>query len=94
MIIRSIRHRGLRRFVERDDPRQLPANFVRPIRNRMAALISAVDIYSVKGPPGWHIHPLGGDRAGGWGISLSGNWRLTFDLEHGEICNLDLEDYH
>jgi plasmid maintenance system killer protein len=25
---------------------------------------------------------------------VSGNWRMTFDIEDGEISNLDLEDYH
>jgi plasmid maintenance system killer protein len=28
------------------------------------------------------------------GISVSGNWRITFGIERGEITNLDLEDYH
>jgi proteic killer suppression protein len=94
MIIRSIRHRGLRRFVERDDPRQLPSDFVRRIRNILAMLISASDMHSVTGPPGWNIHQLKGDRAGTWSFSVRGNWRVTFDIEQGEICNLDLEDYH
>jgi toxin HigB-1 len=31
---------------------------------------------------------------GTWSLSVSGNWRLTFDVEDGEIANLDLEDYH
>jgi plasmid maintenance system killer protein len=35
-----------------------------------------------------------GTPAGTWSISVSGNWRLTFDIRQGEICNLDLEDYH
>jgi len=25
---------------------------------------------------------------------VSGNWRLTFDIDHDEIYDLDLEDYH
>jgi len=25
---------------------------------------------------------------------VSGNWRLTFDIDHDEIHDLDLEDYH
>ena len=49
---------------------------------------------AVAGPPGWRIHQLAGDRTGTWSISVTGNWRLTFDLEHGEIHNLNLEDYH
>ena len=48
----------------------------------------------VTGPPGWRIHQLSGDRAGTRSISVSGNWRLTFDVRLGEICNLGLEDYH
>ena len=64
------------------------------MRNVITMLIAATDIDGVKGPPGWRIHQLRGDRAGTWSISVSGNWRLTFELRQGEICNLDLEDYH
>jgi proteic killer suppression protein len=37
---------------------------------------------------------LAGDRAGTCSISVSGNWRITFDVENAEIHRLDLEDYH
>jgi toxin HigB-1 len=40
------------------------------------------------------VHQLSGDRADTWSISVSGNWRITFDLEHGEVRNLNLEDDH
>lgn len=94
MRIRSVRHRGLRRFIENDDERGVRRDLVGRIRNILAALISAEGMDGVQGPPGWRIHQLTGDRAGTWSISASGNWRLTFDLDQGEICNLDLEDYH
>jgi len=48
----------------------------------------------VHGLPGWRIHRLSGDRAETWSISVSGNWRITFDLDDDEIHNLNLEDYH
>ena len=82
------------RFVEDDDPRELRPDLVKRARNILAVLISASGMDQVNGPPGWRIHQLKGDREGTWSISVSGNWRLTFDLEKGEICNLDLEDYH
>ena len=94
MRIRSVRHRGLRRFIEDDDSRGLRPDLVNRVRNIAAALIAAQNIDGVSGPPGWRIHQLTGDRAGTWSISVSGNWRITFDLEQGEISNLDLEDYH
>ena len=94
MIVRSVRHRGLRRFLEEDDHRGIRRDLINRIRNILAALVAAEDMSGVAGPPGWRIHQLTGARAGTWSISVSGNWRITFDLEEGEICNLDLEDYH
>lgn len=94
MIIRSVQHRGLLRLIEDDDSRELRPDLVRRLRNILAALIVAPDIGAVTGPPGWKVHQLKGNRAGTWSISVSGNWRITFDIRKGEICNLNLEDYH
>jgi len=52
------------------------------VRRLRDVLIPASDIRGVVGPPGWRVH------------QRSGNWRLTFDIRQGEICNLDLEDDH
>ncbi len=60
----------------------------------MATLIAAPDMDAVHGPPGWRIHQLKGDRDGVWSISVTGNWRLTFQIVDGDIADLDLEDYH
>jgi proteic killer suppression protein len=94
MIIRSIKHRGLRRFVEDNDTRGIRTDLVNRVRNVLAVLIAAENIDQVRGPPGWRIHQLAGDRRGTWSISVSGNWRITFDVEDNEIHDLDLEDYH
>lgn len=94
MRIRSVRHRGLKRLIEKNDSRGLRPDLVVRVRNVLAALISATDMDGVRGLPGWRIHRLSGDRAGTWSISVSGNWRVTFDIEQGDLANLDLEDYH
>ena len=94
MRIRSVRHKGLSRFVERDDPKGIRPDLVNRVRNVLTALISADGIEGIEGPPGWRIHQLVGDRAPAWSISVTGNWRITFVIEDGEITNLDLEDYH
>lgn len=94
MQFRSIRHKGLRRLIEDDDPRGIRSDMANRVRNIVAALISAPSIEAVNGPPGWRIHQLTGDRAGTWSISATGNWRITFLLDRDEIIDLDLEDYH
>jgi len=94
MNIRSIKHRGLRRFIENNDPREIRGDLVNRTRNILTVLMTSSDIAGVQGPPGWRIHELVGDRAGTWSISVSGNWRITFALVGGEIVELNMEDYH
>ena len=94
MDIRSVRHRGLKRLLEDDNPRELRGDLVKRIRNVLAMLVAASGIETLEGPPGWRIHQLVGDRTGTWSISVSGNWRITFVIDEGMIADLDLEDYH
>ncbi len=44
--------------------------------------------------PGFRLHPLRGDRAGQWSVDVSGNWRVVFRFEEGEVVDVDLIDYH
>lgn len=90
----SVAHKGLKRLLERDDARGIRPNLAVRVRNILAALIAAADMDGVRGPPGWRVHQLTGDRVGTWSISASGNWRITFEIEGDAITNLNLEDYH
>jgi proteic killer suppression protein len=96
VIIRSIRHRGLKRLIEDNRTRGLRFDLVNRIRNILTALILAEDMVAFRSsaPPGWRVHQLSGDRQDTWSVSTSGNWRITFAEEDGHIDLLDLEDYH
>ena len=94
MRLRSISHRDLKRLLEDNDGKGIRPDLLDRIRKMLTAIIVAEDISRLQGPPGWRIHQLTGDRAGTWSLSVSGNWRMTFDIEDGKISNLDLEDYH
>ncbi len=94
MKIISIRSKGLRRFLEKDDPSGLPQERLERIRRILTALIGAANLEQVDTMPGWKLHPLKGNRAGTYAVAVSGNWRLTFWLKDNEIFDLDLEDYH
>ncbi len=96
MIIRSIRHRGLKRLIEDNQIKGLRSDLVNRTRNIITALILADDMAAFRNsaPPGWRVHQLSGDRKDTWSVSTSGNWRITFIEEDGFIDVLDLEDYH
>jgi len=42
----------------------------------------------------FRLHPLKGGMAGRWVITVSGNWRVTFEFRDGNAYVLDYEDYH
>ena len=96
MKIRRIAHKGLRRFVERDDPSGLPQAFVEKIRNILSFLQEMEDADELLTIPGWRAHRLTGQRKGVWSLMVTRNWRITFRIneEELEIVDLDYEDYH
>ena len=96
MIIRSLRHRGLRRLLEDDDARFLPPELVNRVRRILTVIILAEDMdgFIAGAPPGWRVHRLSGDRGLEWSVAVSGNWRITFEEAEGHIYRLNLEDYH
>ena len=94
MRLGGVRHKGLKRLIESNDGKGVRADLLDRVRKILTAVLIAEDMESVKGPPGWRVHQLTGDRAETWSISVSGNWRITFNIENGEVSNLDLEDYH
>jgi proteic killer suppression protein len=44
--------------------------------------------------PGFILHPLKGRLKVRWSVSVSGNWRITFEFREGNAHVLDYEDYH
>jgi proteic killer suppression protein len=96
MRIRNVIHRGLRRFIERDDASGLPPAVVEKVRNIVTFLQEMEAARELRDVPGWKVHRLTGDRKGAWSLTVTRNWRLTFriDLAEGEIFDLDYEDYH
>lgn len=96
MDIRSIRHKGLRNFVERNNPKGLPQTYVAKIADIVAFLIDMDSIDEVFDLQKYRPHLLSGDRAGTYSFHVTANWRITFkhDAATDELYDLDYEDYH
>ena len=92
-MIRSFRHRGLRRLYERGDPSRIGADQLDRTTLALADLDAASKPSDVD-LPGYRLHPLRGDLKGLWSISISGNWRITFRFEDDDAYDVDLVDYH
>ena len=92
-MIMSFKHKGLRRYYETGSTRGIQANHAKRLRMQLAALDTAVEIADLD-IPGYGLHLLKGNRKGIWGITVNGNWRLTFEFSDGNAYLLDYEDYH
>jgi proteic killer suppression protein len=92
-MIRSFRHRGLKRLYEKGDRRSLPPESVEKIE-RILARLDEADEVSKMDLPGYHLHPLTGDRAGFWAVTVRANWRIIFRFADGYADDVDYVDYH
>ena len=92
-MIKSFRHRGLRRFHETGSTSGIQASHGKRLRMQLAALDTAQAVEDMD-IPGFRLHPLKGKLRGRWSITGNGNWRLTFEFQDGNAYVLDYEDYH
>ena len=92
-MIRSFRHKGLRRLFELDDRRRLPAEDADQIR-RILARLNVSSAPEDMDAPGFKLHPLKGSLNGFWAVTVRANWLITFRFERGEVWDVDYVDYH
>ena len=92
-MIESFAHKGLKRLYQKGDTSGIGANILARIEEILTILNTAekpedADI------PGYRLHPLTGNLKGYWSIKVTGNWRIIFRFENGNVQDLDLVDYH
>lgn len=92
-MIRSIKHKGLRRFYVDGDASKIDARHRKRLRLILTALDAATQAADM-GFPGSDLHALKGDLAGYWSVSVSGNWRIIFRFVEHDAYDIDYLDYH
>ena len=92
-MILSFRHKGLERFFYTGSKRGiLPehAQKIERILDRLDASVSPMDMNL----PGYRLHELKGQDAGRWAVTISANWRITFEFVSPNALLVDYQDYH
>ncbi len=91
-MIENFRHKGLARFFEDNDRRKVPASQIDKLARILARLNEAATVQDM-GLPGYRFHPLNGELACFWSVTVSGNWRIIFRFENGSAYDVVLTDY-
>lgn len=92
-MIRSIRHKGLKRLYEDDNARGVDPEHANKLRDVMARL-DAASVPADLDLPGFRLHALKGELEGLWAVTVRANWRVIFRFAEGDALDLDYVDYH
>ena len=79
--------------MERGDERRIRAEYRDAVRDILARL-NASAMPQDMDLPGFRLHPLKGDHAGLWAVTVRANWRIVFRFEDGHAVDVDYLDYH
>jgi len=92
-MIRSIRHKGLRRLYEDGKARGVIPEHAAKLRDVLARL-DAANASADMDLPGFRLHSLKGDFEGFWAVTIRANWRVIFRFSDGDVHDVDYVDYH
>ena len=92
-MIRSFRHRGLKRLHERGDAARIRRDQLQRIEDILGRLDVAVSPQEMN-LPGHNLYRLKGDLKGFWSVKVSENWHIMFRFEDREVLDADLIDNH
>ena len=92
-MIKSFRHRGLKRLFEREDRSLIRPDLIDTVENILFVLDEALSVQALA-IPRYHLHPLKGKFEGYWSVTVKANWRIIFRFEEGHAYGVELIDYH
>ena len=92
MII-SFKHKGLELFFTKGSFKSIPAQYTARLERMLDRLDAAKEPEDMN-LPGYKFHQLKGSRKYEFAVSVTGNWRITFEFEGDDATNVNLEDYH
>jgi len=92
-MIRTFRHKGLKRLYEDDDPRGGMVEHLPKLRNILARLDAAGSVEDMN-LPGFNLHTVRGELKGFMAVTVRANWRVIFRFADGHAFDVDYLDYH
>jgi proteic killer suppression protein len=92
-LIRSFKHRGLKRLYELGEHRGIRPDLMGDVQEILTVLDAAESPRDLD-LPGYRLHALKGDLKGFWAVTVRANWRIVFRFEGKDALNVELVDYH
>jgi len=91
-MIRTFKHKGLKELFESGSTRKIHPNQHVKCIQQLDAIDAAEDPNDLN-IIGWRFHKLSGFKCR-YSLTITGNFRITFDFKEGEAFIVDYLDYH
>jgi toxin HigB-1 len=91
-VIQSFRHKGVERFFLTGSKAGIQPKHAAQLADQLTQLNVATKPEHMN-IPRWQLHPLRGELAGHWSVTVDGNWRLTFAFEGTDAVLVDYQDH-
>jgi len=92
-MIKSFTHKGLEKFYTTGNQAGIQAIHAKKLRLILAMLNDAQSLDDINAPA-LRLHPLKGQKAELWVVTVQANWRVSFRFENGDVYVVDYLDYH
>ena len=92
-MIKSFTHKGLEKFYTTGSQAGIQAIHAKKLRLILAMLNDAQSLDDINAPA-LRLHPLKGQKAELWAVTVQANWRVSFRFEDGDVYVVDYLDYH
>lgn len=92
-MIKTFKHKGLKDFFDSGSKAGIRPDHASKLSRQLLRLDIAASPADMN-LPGWKLHPLVGELAGHYSITVNGNWRLTFVFDGDDAILVDYQDYH
>lgn len=95
-MIVSFAHRGLRQFWQTGTSHRINPDWHGRVTLQLDALNASTEPEDMN-LAGWDFHGLKGQKKKElpkYAVSVSGNWRITWEWDTGDAYRVNLEDYH
>ncbi len=78
----------------REHSRKIPKNIERTVLRKLWQINAAVELNTLRVPPGNRLELLQGDRQGQYSIRVNDQWRICFVWHDGNAYDVEIIDYH
>ena len=93
-MIRSFKDRETERLFARQRSRKIPSTIQHVALRKLRMLNRSNTLNDLTIPPSNRLEKLKGDRRGQYSIRINDQWRICFTWEDGDVCDVEIVDYH